>query len=540
MSLKEKNGIEMIQQGRIDFYIPLKFETSLNYDGLCSKFAGLLNKSIDNHISGIQSDMQDANESAQDKAYTDHYGRLPFKRAIKKRKRDRREAKRTHSLRKNDDSYFEISQTDRGTKITMNPGELLAYKNRCKLLEKELESGETIYGRGFVGSQSRYILWPIRVQLNSGEFVWIHAILYVFENLMGILKLELPIKNVSSHPLMAYNHDAYIKEIDDKWGIVPKDCELTIKALRSAYIQKLVNDISTKIIAQETMLINVILVRYDNMPKQINSIAAEVQEELFRIIAAPVPTRACTSYRQDARGFIEKQSWGNHNTKYILSPTGGCLSIVDKALLDWMLTFYKEQYKRDELDNSDVEIVGNSLIEDTCINAEFALVIPLLKFLNSAYVYRMKCFKPEDMHEVQRKYNQNIMFIAKLQEYCYGSASEQVETFEKLMPFYLKEKNTNEKLKALDCIIADDERQRYDKLQSFLSFGGLVMALVFGLPAIYETIKIIRGFCTFLPNDIPVLTITNTSVGVWIFLIVVLFVRICCSRKIHKKAHLLL
>lgn len=540
MGLKEKNGIEMIQQGRIDFYIPLTFETSFSYEELCGELADLLNKSIDNHLSGIQSVLQDAKEYAQDKVYTDHYGKLPFKRAIKKWKRERREAKRTHSSRKNDGSYLEISQTGRGTKTTMNPGEVLAYKNRCKLLEKELEQGEIIYGRGFIGSQNRYILWPIRVQLNSGEFVWLHAIMYVFENLMGILKIELPLKNVSSEPLMAYNYDAYIKGIDDKWGIVPPDCELTIKALRSAYVQKLVDKISLKIVTQETMLRNIILVRFDNIPKQIYSIPAEVQEELFRIIAAPVPTRTCTSYRQDARDFVEKQSWGNHNTKYILSPTGGCLSIVDKALVDWMMTFYKEHFKRVELDNNDVEIIGTSMIEDTCINAEFALVIPLLKFLNSAYVYRMKCFKPEEMHEVQRKYNQNIMFIAKLQEYCYGSASEQVETFEKLMPYYLKEKNTNEKIKALDCIIADDERQRYDKLQSFLSLGGLVMALVFGLPAIHETIKIIRGLCTFLPSDVPVLTITNASVGVWAVLIMVLLIRICRSRKIPKKVNLLL
>lgn len=540
VSLKEKNGIEMIQQGRIDFYIPLKFETSLNYEGLCSKLSGLVKKSIDNHLSGIQSDLHDAWDSVQDNMYTEQHGKLPFRRAVEKWNRDRREAKRVHSSRENDDTCFELSPTDRGMKLTMNPGEMLAYKSRCELLEKEQEKSETIYGAGFVCSQCRYVLWPIRIELNSGEFVWLNAIMFVFENLMGILKLELPLKNVSSQPLMDYDYDSYIKGVDDKWGVIPKGCELTIKALRSAYVQKFANEISLKIIAQETMLRNIILVRFDNMPKQVHSIPVEVQEDLFRIIAAPVPNLGCTSYRQEARNFIEKQSWGNHNVKYILSPTGGCLSIVDMALVEWLSALYKEKYKVDELNTGDLEIVGTSVIEDSCINVEFALVIPLLKFLNSVYVYHMKCFKPQEMHEVQRKYNQNIMFISKLQEYCYGSASEQVETFERLMPYYLKESTTTEKIKALDCIIADDERQRYDKLQSFLSIGGLVMALVFGLPAIYETIRIIRGFCTFLPNDIPVLTITNTSVGVWIVLIVVLLVRICRSRKICKKANLLL
>lgn len=31
MSQKKKEGIEIIQRGRIDYYVPLKFETSCNF-----------------------------------------------------------------------------------------------------------------------------------------------------------------------------------------------------------------------------------------------------------------------------------------------------------------------------------------------------------------------------------------------------------------------------------------------------------------------------------------------------------------------------
>lgn len=89
------------------------------------------------------------------------------------------------------------------------------------------------------------------------------------------------------------------------------------------------------------------------------------------------------------------------------------------------------------------------------------------------------------------------MFIPELQEFCYGSVSEQVEAFEKLMPYYLKEKIVTEKMQSIDRILADEESQRYEKLNNFISIVGLIMASVFGLPAIYDTFKILRGLCTF-------------------------------------------
>ena len=134
-----------------------------------------------------------------------------------------------------------------------------------------------------------------------------------------------------------------------------------------------------------------------------------------------------------------------------------------------------------------------------------------------------------------KKYNLNLMFISKLQEFCYGSASEQVEVFEKLMPYYLKEKIVTEKMQSIDRLLTDEESQRYEKLNNFISIVGLIMASVFGLPAIYDTFKILRGLCVFITYNIPLLTIENTSFGVWILLIIVLIVKIFRSRKISRK-----
>lgn len=101
------------------------------------------------------------------------------------------------------------------------------------------------------------------------------------------------------------------------------------------------------------------------------------------------------------------------------------------------------------------------------------------------------------------------------------------------MPYYLKENITADKLKAVDCILADEEAKRQETLQNVIGFGGLVMAALFGLPAIYETISIIRQTCTFITSDIPIFTIGSFSVLVWN---VVLFVLTCALRSWRRRA----
>lgn len=124
------------------------------------------------------------------------------------------------------------------------------------------------------------------------------------------------------------------------------------------------------------------------------------------------------------------------------------------------------------------------------------------------------------------------MYISEWQENCFGTVSEQIEAFERVMPYYLKENITADKLRAIDSILADEETKRQESLQNVIGFGGLVMAALFGLPAIYETISIIRQICTFITIDIPIFTIENFSVLVWIVVLVVL---ICTLRSWRRK-----
>ena len=87
------------------------------------------------------------------------------------------------------------------------------------------------------------------------------------------------------------------------------------------------------------------------MPNQINNISSELQEELFRIISAPVPEHSYTSYSSDAREHMKKYSWGQHGIKYIMKTNGGVLSLIDRSLLNYYINEFKKSTNTPVLDN---------------------------------------------------------------------------------------------------------------------------------------------------------------------------------------------
>ena len=259
-------------------------------------------------------------------------------------------------------------------------------------------------------------------------------------------------------------------------------------------------------------------VDFEGMPKQINNVPREVQEDLFRIIAAPVPDRKSTSYVKDAQEYLQKNSWGGHNIKYIVKSTGGCLSFIDQTLIDTISEEYKKQNNVSCLDDCDYFYLCNCIATDVFINVEFALLIILLKKMNDCSCYYEKVNGLGNLSKIQKEYNRNILFISELQEECYGSVREQTAFFENRMCHYLKQEIMERKLVAIDSILKDEEKKKGEKFQDFIAIGGLMLTLLFGLPALYDTIAIIRNVFAFLPYNVPGITIENMSLLSWLVL----------------------
>lgn len=411
-----------------------------------------------------------------------------------------------------DDILLEIESGESSIKFYIKDADLELLNQRIIRLQEEYAISLKFYGQNFTNRQDRFLLLPLKIELENGKFTWLYPLIYLFENNMGILKLELPVFDSCIEPLLENDYDRFLKKIINKWKIKNYNSEMTLSSIQNFYLNNLLDDIKIDMVSYSNELKNIILIDFDGIPQHINSIPNDVKEDLFRIICAPVPSRNNTTYTKDADEYLKNHSWGGHGVKYIAKSTGGCLSFIDKTILDYVSDDYKTETKTPVLTPfNDYYNLCNNLARDLCVNVEFALIIILLKKTNESNDYFNKIASMKKLSDTRIEYNKNVLFISELQENCYGSVSEQTALLEKMMPHYFKHEITSAKSTAINNILQQNEQEKNERFQNYISTGGLILTLIFGLPSLYETLTIFRKLFSFYPYNIPYLTLENTS-----------------------------
>lgn len=442
-----------------------------------------------------------------------------------------------------DDILLEIESGESSIKFYIKDADLELLNQRIIRLQEEYDISLKFYGHNFTNRQDRFLLLPLKIELENGKFTWLYPLIYLFENNMGILKLELPIFDSCIEPLLENDYDRFLTKIINKWNIKNYNSETTLSSIQNFYLSNLLDDIKIDMVSYSNELKNIILIDFDGRPQHINSIPNDVKEDLFRIICAPVPSRNNTTYSKDADEYLKNHSWGGHGVKYIAKSTGGCLSFIDKTISDYVSDDYKTETKTSVLTTfNDYYNLCNKLARDLCVNVEFALIIILLKKTNESNDYFNKIASMKKLSDTRIEYNKNILFISELQENCYGSVSEQTALLEKMMPHYFKHEITSAKKIAIDNILQQNEQEKNERFQNYISTGGLILTLIFGLPSLYETLTIFRKLFSFYPYNIPYLTLENTSIILWLTLNGIIILKLYLRKyypKIKKYCHLI-
>ena len=100
----------------------------------------------------------------------------------------------------------------------------------------------------------------------------------------------------------------------------------------------------------------------------------------------------------------------------------------------------------------------------------------------------------------------------------YGSVREQVEFFEDKMKYFVDAQNMKERMDSINNILKQENINKIQKLQNALSIGGLTFSILFGLPAINETLQLIRKIFGFIKFDVPILSVNNASLVLWVII----------------------
>lgn len=537
--MKNKDlGIQKIKYGEIHFYYPIKFNSKISYTQICES----IKKSPLLFTDEYQQKVMDSFGHSFAKIFENIKDELESTNSL-----DNTCILKMHDYKKYrnmntppmeiqpDRILLEFESGESSIKIHFKDADLELLNRRLIRSKEEYELSLKFYGKSYANRQDRFLLLPIQLELESGESTWLYPFLYVFENNMGILKLELPLVNSNTYPLFSNDLDKLIKKIINKWNIKDFIPTCTFFSIKNSYLDKLYTDTQLEFISYPTDIKNIILVDFDGIPQNLNSIPDSIQEDLYRIVCAPVPSRENTSYKKDAIEYIKNHSWGGHGIKYIIKSTGGCLSFVDHSILNYVCEDYKTQEQSIVLTPfDDYYIMCNNLAKSLCLNVEFALLVSLLKKTNESNDYFNKITSSKKLSETQIEYHKNILFISELQEDCYGSVSEQTACVEQMMPHYFKSELTIAKKMAINDILKQKEQENNERFQNYISTGGLILSLIFGLPSLYETLSIIRSLFSFIPYNIPYLTLENTSTILWFILNIIIIKNIFIKKHFDK------
>lgn len=195
-----------------------------------------------------------------------------------------------------DDILLEIESGESSIKFYIKDADLELLNQRIIRLQEEYDISLKFYGHNFTNRQDRFLLLPLKIELENGKFTWLYPLIYLFENNMGILKLELPIFDSCIEPLLENDYDRFLTKIINKWNIKNYNSETTLSSIQNFYLSNLLDDIKIDMVSYSNELKNIILIDFDGRPQHINSIPNDVKEDLFRIICAPVPSRNNTTY----------------------------------------------------------------------------------------------------------------------------------------------------------------------------------------------------------------------------------------------------
>lgn len=510
--LKNK-GINEIKYCEYHSYYPFRFETPLSYEEICNRIIASPLVLCPQHTEQLNNALaltaeefcNDFNNEAPIENFsirplTEHDSSAPITELLP------------------DDICIETEIVGDKVRTRLSSYEIRYHEQISEQSNYEFQESLRIYGDTFTKTQERIFLLPMQIELYNGTKVWLTARLFIFSNKYAILKLELPLYNVSTGPFRANDIDPYVSEIINRWNIPGMNVDIPYSDLAAEYLDCLCKMININLTGYENKLDHIIMIDYDNIPAKVTNFHEDTLYDLYSIICAPIPPNKETYFKDLAMDYVNLNQWTPGNVKYLLKTTGGCLSTIDRNTIQNFAKKVDFNYNDPDSNINDILLFYNCLANNIRVASEFVLTVLVLKKTLLSASYDLKAALPKQLLKIRKHYNENVRYLCEIQEYCFGSVSEQLKIFERHMPYYFKTELNEKKMKAIDDILDQQENQRRLKFNDFIATSGIVIASILGLPAIHETLTLLNDM--FIKSNIPLISVNNMSFIFWISLII--------------------
>lgn len=494
--MKDKEHL-LVKNGAIDLYYGFRVETKLPFAKLCNNirkrvtdtFRTQNDRIIDSFTYGIKEAVEKCGIDTLRVKCADWF--------------NIEEHPELSSISKDDISGIEFQMEPRRFSICPRT-KLQEYMSQAlDEIENNYKHNLKIYGEYYVNAHALIPLPPLKITLKNEASTLLHAMLFIFKNEMGVLRLTLPIDSMDIVPLQENNVDNYITYAETFQGFPIQLQDKSIESIVRLYYSFLMDVKKITSIVPFKSIVNTILANHSNMFESIDSVPIKFKEEIFKICSAPICERPGFSYEEDAIRHFADNSYRFKGLAYVVGSMGKCVSIVDKTFLESTMA-----------DFTNIQAF-NWIIKEIRRNVEFTIMILLLKNINNGYAFDQSIISNNKLCKISNDYNVSKIFISLLISGVYGSVRELTATFEEKMVYFLDEENVTDRITAMNNILDSEQARRTSQQNNILSAGGLLFTIIFGLPAINETLAYIRAIFAFIEINFPIITIENCSLAIW-------------------------
>lgn len=367
-------------------------------------------------------------------------------------------------------------------------------------------------------------LLPIKIYVDELEFIYARVYVVILESGIGVIKLSAELKNVDTTCLSTYPMKKWYKYIklwkDNEFKIVYSDTEdiSDIRFSLQEYIDELLGKHlvhSDKMLAYETFIVD----KKDIYIKE-NGVNKENYEDLFYF--ANPQSFAARPNEKEIKAFFDNNKGDINGVQYIKGDV--CRTIFYANLDDFV-----EQFSEDKVEDK-MAYFQSSLQQ----SYDFALILALCNRENERRLYEASLKNLNNTQINMVKYlnskNKQDDFLEMAPIACIKYKDLIEESLDRALV------DVSKRVDRLRYIETATKEQLNKKVVALISVATFIITVIFGLPAINQTLMIIR-MVLFSEGDIlEEITTGEISLIIWLILVVVTIVCATMTRIKYNRA----
>lgn len=356
-----------------------------------------------------------------------------------------------------------------------------------------------------------YVLFPIKLRLENNISIYVNVVIDIFTNNMAILKVKIPFTGKLLDKVRK-------RELYTVFDIYTVDCE----AIERKYeyvktenkdIYKILYSFSKALFGKhiENEMLNtfehIIISDYSPILTSFVDASNIAKKQLFHLLHSD--KHESDQNESDYSDFWVSNGFVISGCRYLFDKSGRCLSLMSSQceLYDSLLNYVN----KDELTSN---ILENSI--------DLWIEICVLTRLNSQSVYHFTCDNLNVLQKTKDRYLQNENYLNDIFDMTTVQAFELFEKMQLELKKYISFNNVNRRWKRIEEIYNIRKESAKIKFNFLISVSVFIVTVIFSLPVVRETVIIFRK--AFPQSDIPLLTIDNVSVIIWILIVLILFI----------------